>query len=197
MVHGSTHTGAALDATPDGREGWFPYAVRNGLATFVVDQPGRGPLRLRPVGDPRGQAHGQHEPDPEHRPDHRQRRVDHLVRPHHPSGHEHPRRHDDPPRRSGRPRSAGGLRQPRRRTATIRRPIPSRRCRTRSTRTSPPAKARSVRRRTRRTTLPRARVLQAAGAERRGHAARLRVPDLQSDRPSGRPTPGARSRWPT
>ena len=42
MVHGSTHTGAALDATPDGREGWFAYAVRNNLATFVVDQPGRG-----------------------------------------------------------------------------------------------------------------------------------------------------------
>jgi hypothetical protein len=42
MVHGSTHTGAALDATPDGREGWFPYAVSNNLATFVMDQPGRG-----------------------------------------------------------------------------------------------------------------------------------------------------------
>jgi hypothetical protein len=42
MIHGSTHTGAALDATPDGREGWFPYAVRHGLATFVMDQPGRG-----------------------------------------------------------------------------------------------------------------------------------------------------------
>ena len=42
MIHGSTHTGAALDATPDGREGWYSYAVRNRLATFVVDQPGRG-----------------------------------------------------------------------------------------------------------------------------------------------------------
>ena len=42
MIHGSTHTGAALDATPDGREGWFAYAVRNNLATFVMDQPGRG-----------------------------------------------------------------------------------------------------------------------------------------------------------
>jgi hypothetical protein len=42
MIHGSTHTGAALDATPDGREGWYSYAVRNHLATFVVDQPGRG-----------------------------------------------------------------------------------------------------------------------------------------------------------
>jgi len=42
MVHGSTHTGAALDATPDGKEGWLPYSVRNNLATFVMDQPGRG-----------------------------------------------------------------------------------------------------------------------------------------------------------
>jgi hypothetical protein len=42
MVHGSTHTGAALDSTPGGGEGWFSYAVRNKLATFVVDQPGRG-----------------------------------------------------------------------------------------------------------------------------------------------------------
>src|SRR4029434_4868296 len=24
MVHGSTHTGAALESTPDGREGWYP-----------------------------------------------------------------------------------------------------------------------------------------------------------------------------
>jgi hypothetical protein len=42
MIHGSTHTGAALDATPDGKEGWYSYAVRNNLATFIVDQPGRG-----------------------------------------------------------------------------------------------------------------------------------------------------------
>lgn len=42
MIHGSTHTGAALDSTPDGHEGWYPYAVRNNLATFIVDQPGRG-----------------------------------------------------------------------------------------------------------------------------------------------------------
>src|SRR5262245_43575695 len=42
MVHGSTHTGAALESTPDGREGWFPYFVRKGIATYVVDQSGRG-----------------------------------------------------------------------------------------------------------------------------------------------------------
>ena len=42
MVHGSTHTGAALESTPDGREGWFPYFVRKGISTYVVDQSGRG-----------------------------------------------------------------------------------------------------------------------------------------------------------
>jgi hypothetical protein len=35
MVHGSTHTGAALESTPDGREGWYPYFVRKGVATYV------------------------------------------------------------------------------------------------------------------------------------------------------------------
>ena len=43
VMHGSSHTGACLEATPDGREGWLPYAVRRyNLAMFVVDQPGRG-----------------------------------------------------------------------------------------------------------------------------------------------------------
>lgn len=42
MVHGSGYTGAALDATPDGRMGWMAYAVQNNLSTFVVDQSGRG-----------------------------------------------------------------------------------------------------------------------------------------------------------
>jgi hypothetical protein len=42
MVHGSSHTGAALESTPDGREGWYPYFVRKGVATYVVDQSGRG-----------------------------------------------------------------------------------------------------------------------------------------------------------
>jgi hypothetical protein len=42
MVHGSTHTGAALESTPDEREGWYPYFVRKGVATYVVDQSGRG-----------------------------------------------------------------------------------------------------------------------------------------------------------
>ena len=42
MVHGSTHTGASLESTPDGREGWLPYFVRKGISTYIVDQSGRG-----------------------------------------------------------------------------------------------------------------------------------------------------------
>jgi hypothetical protein len=42
MVHGSSHTGACLESTPDGREGWYPYFVRKGVSTYVVDQAGRG-----------------------------------------------------------------------------------------------------------------------------------------------------------
>jgi hypothetical protein len=42
MVHGSTHTAACLESTPDGREGWYPYFVRKGISTYVVDQAGRG-----------------------------------------------------------------------------------------------------------------------------------------------------------
>jgi hypothetical protein len=42
IVHGSTHSGACVEATPQGTEGWAPYAVHNGLSTYVVDQPGRG-----------------------------------------------------------------------------------------------------------------------------------------------------------
>jgi hypothetical protein len=42
MVHGSTHSGACVESTPQGTEGWASYTVRNNLATYVVDQPGRG-----------------------------------------------------------------------------------------------------------------------------------------------------------
>src|SRR5215470_16961484 len=38
MVHGSTHTAACLESTPDGREGWYPYFVRKGISTYLVDQ---------------------------------------------------------------------------------------------------------------------------------------------------------------
>jgi len=37
MVHGSSHTAACLESTPDGREGWYPYFVRKGISTYVVD----------------------------------------------------------------------------------------------------------------------------------------------------------------
>jgi len=42
MVHGSSHTAACLESTPDGREGWYPYFVRKGNSTYIVDQAGRG-----------------------------------------------------------------------------------------------------------------------------------------------------------
>ncbi len=42
IVHGSSHTAACLESTPDGREGWYPYFVRKGISTYVVDQSGRG-----------------------------------------------------------------------------------------------------------------------------------------------------------
>lgn len=42
MVHGSSHTAACLEATPDGREGWYPYFVRKGVSSYIVDQSGRG-----------------------------------------------------------------------------------------------------------------------------------------------------------
>jgi len=45
MVHGSTHTAACLESTPDGREGWAPYFVRQGISTYIVDQAGRGARR--------------------------------------------------------------------------------------------------------------------------------------------------------
>src|ERR1700688_2294130 len=42
MVHGSSHTAACLESTTDGREGWYPYFVRKGISTYLVDQAGRG-----------------------------------------------------------------------------------------------------------------------------------------------------------
>jgi len=42
MVHGSSHTAACLESTPDGREGWYPYFVRKGISTYLIDQAGRG-----------------------------------------------------------------------------------------------------------------------------------------------------------
>jgi pimeloyl-ACP methyl ester carboxylesterase len=41
MVHGGTMSGTNYTGTPDGREGWAQYFVRQGYAAYVVDQPGR------------------------------------------------------------------------------------------------------------------------------------------------------------
>lgn len=42
MVHGSNHTGATFETTPDGREGWATWFVRQGHPVYVVDHSGRG-----------------------------------------------------------------------------------------------------------------------------------------------------------
>ena len=59
MVHGSNHTGATWETTPDGREGWSTWFVRQGFSVYVVDHSGRGrsgfaPARInRAVGESR------------------------------------------------------------------------------------------------------------------------------------------------
>jgi pimeloyl-ACP methyl ester carboxylesterase len=42
MVHGGSQTGTNFTGTPDGREGWAQFFLRQGYAVYVVDQPGRG-----------------------------------------------------------------------------------------------------------------------------------------------------------
>ena len=42
MIHGGRQNGTNFTGTPDGREGWAQYFVRQGYAVYVVDQPGRG-----------------------------------------------------------------------------------------------------------------------------------------------------------
>src|SRR5262249_29610618 len=37
MVHGSNHTGMTWMTTPDGREGWASYFLRNGHPVYIVD----------------------------------------------------------------------------------------------------------------------------------------------------------------
>ena len=41
MVHGSSHSGKTYETTPDGREGWATYFVRQQIPVYVVDLPGR------------------------------------------------------------------------------------------------------------------------------------------------------------
>jgi len=42
MIHGGGQTGTNFTGTPDGREGWAQFFLRQGYAVYVVDQPGRG-----------------------------------------------------------------------------------------------------------------------------------------------------------
>ena len=42
MVHGAFVSGTNYTGTPDGREGWAQYFVRQGYAVYVVDQVGKG-----------------------------------------------------------------------------------------------------------------------------------------------------------
>ena len=49
MVHGAWHTGKTYDETPDGREGWRTYFLRQGFPVYVVDHVGRGRSDLNPT----------------------------------------------------------------------------------------------------------------------------------------------------
>src|SRR2546428_10448151 len=42
MIHGGGQSGSNFTGTPDGREGWAQFFLRQGYAVYVVDQPGRG-----------------------------------------------------------------------------------------------------------------------------------------------------------
>lgn len=41
LIHGGGQTGTNFTGTPDGREGWAQFFLREGYAVYVVDQPGR------------------------------------------------------------------------------------------------------------------------------------------------------------
>ncbi len=42
FIHGGGQTGSNFTGTPDGREGWAQFFLREGYAVYVVDQAGRG-----------------------------------------------------------------------------------------------------------------------------------------------------------
>jgi len=42
FVHGLGQSGTNFTGTPDGREGWSQFFLRQGYAVYVMDQPGRG-----------------------------------------------------------------------------------------------------------------------------------------------------------
>jgi len=41
MIHGGSQSGTNFTGTPDGREGWAQFFLRQGYAVYVVDQPAR------------------------------------------------------------------------------------------------------------------------------------------------------------
>src|SRR5258705_1160861 len=52
MIHGGGQSGSNFTGTPDGREGWAQYFLKQGYAVYVVDQPGRGRAALSsPYGE--------------------------------------------------------------------------------------------------------------------------------------------------
>lgn len=48
FVHGGSCTGKSFEETPDGREGWVNYFVRQGFKTYWVDKPWRGRSGFNP-----------------------------------------------------------------------------------------------------------------------------------------------------
>src|SRR5262247_3935430 len=58
MVHGSGHTGATYETTPDGREGWATYFARKGYPVYVVDHAGRGRSGFDPTAINRTRVDG-------------------------------------------------------------------------------------------------------------------------------------------
>jgi pimeloyl-ACP methyl ester carboxylesterase len=52
MIHGGGQSGSNFTGTPDGREGWAQYFLRQGYAVYVVDQPGRGRSAVASVYGP-------------------------------------------------------------------------------------------------------------------------------------------------
>src|SRR4029077_4591196 len=65
MVPGGAQSGTNFTGTPDGREGWEQFFLRQGYAVYVVDQPGRG--RAAYQADRYGPQSGRNPADTEQR----------------------------------------------------------------------------------------------------------------------------------
>jgi pimeloyl-ACP methyl ester carboxylesterase len=63
FIHGGGQIGSGWWTTPDGREGWAQYFLRQGFAVYVVDVPARGRSAynsdLGPLNDPNGALRAQ------------------------------------------------------------------------------------------------------------------------------------------